>query len=78
MRYGCVAHHLMIAQPKARSLKAGDQFVVPLCFLHHTELHLSGDERAWWTSHGVDDPVFLALKFYAESPFGEARHGVLT
>lgn len=29
------AHHLTFVQPKARGLKTSDEFVVPLCYLHH-------------------------------------------
>ena len=41
------AHHLTFAQPRGLSLKVSDEFVVPLCALHHGELHRSGQERAW-------------------------------
>ena len=51
---GVVAHHLTIAQPKARGLKAGDQYAVPLCDKHHKELHGLGNERRWWAIQGVD------------------------
>lgn len=42
------AHHLTFAQPRARGLKVGDQWVVPLCPRHHDALHRAGDECAWW------------------------------
>ncbi len=49
-----VPHHLLYAQPKARGLKAGDNFTIPLC-QHlgldggcHTRLHAYGDEYAFW------------------------------
>lgn len=44
------AHHLTTAQPKARGLKAGDQWVVPLCVRHHDALHRRGNEWAWWSN----------------------------
>lgn len=51
------AHHLRFAQPRAMramSRKPGDQFTVPLCRLHHQELHGQGDERAWWEARRID------------------------
>lgn len=33
------AHHLTLSQPQAMSLKVGDQFTIPLCVFHHSELH---------------------------------------
>lgn len=61
------AHHLTIAQPKARGLKSGDQFAVPLCDFHHRQLHDRGDERAWWEQFGID-PMKLAEDFWNQSP----------
>jgi hypothetical protein len=48
------AHHLKFAQPTALGRKVSDEFTVPLCSLHHRELHRHGDERAWWTARGID------------------------
>jgi hypothetical protein len=50
-----VAHH-----PKALSLGAGvgqkadDKYAVPLCVLHHAELHDFGDEDVFWAIKGID------------------------
>jgi hypothetical protein len=41
------AHHLRFAQPRAMSLKVSDEFNVPLCNIHHDQLHRAGDERAF-------------------------------
>ena len=63
-------HHLTFVQPKARGLKAGDQWVVPLCLLHHTALHARGDERAWWAEGGrggAEVATNLAQSLWAES-----------
>ena len=38
------AHHLRFAQPKALGRKVSDEFTVPLCNLHHRELHTWGNE----------------------------------
>jgi hypothetical protein len=34
--------------------KVSDKFTVPVCRLHHRELHRRGDERAWWDAQGID------------------------
>jgi hypothetical protein len=43
-----------------------DEFTVPVCRLHHRELHLSGDEAAWWRSLNID-PLPVALKLWQQS-----------
>jgi hypothetical protein len=63
------AHHLTIAQPKARGLKASDACAVPLCHQHHDALHRRGDERAWWDAVGVD-PIALAESLWRETVTG--------
>jgi hypothetical protein len=51
------AHHLTFVQPRARGLKTSDEWVVPLCYLHHRELHDRGDEREWWEEKSVNPTV---------------------
>jgi hypothetical protein len=46
----CDAHHLKFAQPRALGRKVSDEFTVPLCRDHHRNLHLFGNEVAWWTN----------------------------
>lgn len=53
------AHHIRYAQPRALGKKVSDEWVVPLCSLHHRALHDVGDEREWWTTHKLD-PVEIA------------------
>jgi DNA recombination protein Rad52 len=48
------AHHLKFAQPTALGRKVSDEFTVPLCAVHHRELHSHGDERVWWAAHRID------------------------
>jgi hypothetical protein len=43
-----------------------DEFTVPLCAIHHTENHTTGDERNWWNSHGVD-PLPVARDLWSET-----------
>lgn len=76
-------HHLTHIQPKARGLKGGDQWTVPITMAEHTELHnfvkrrLLADtelkpasaEAEWWREMGVD-PVKHAIRLWAQS------HGV--
>jgi hypothetical protein len=61
------AHHLRFAQPRAMAMKVSDEFTVPLCNLHHDELHRTGDERAWWARHGIIEPLKFAARLWAAS-----------
>jgi hypothetical protein len=56
-------HHLTFTQPRALGRRVSDEFTVPLCRLHHRELHRSGDEVAWWRSLNID-PLPVALKLW--------------
>ena len=47
-------HHLRFTQLRALGRKVSDEWVVPLCNLHHRALHDAGDEEAWWHEHGID------------------------
>jgi DNA recombination protein Rad52 len=48
------AHHLRFAQPRALGSKVSDEWVVPLCNLHHRALHDVGNEEVWWRAHNID------------------------
>jgi hypothetical protein len=67
------AHHIKFAEQRAMGRKVGDRFTVPLCRLHHRELHRRGNERAWWERQGID-PLDLAAtlweKTHAVEPVG--------
>jgi hypothetical protein len=65
-------HHLRYAQPRALGRKASDEFVVPLCRMHHREVHRACDERAWWTAAGID-PLKVAHKLWKEARLNEGR-----
>jgi hypothetical protein len=42
--------------------KVSDEFTVPVCRLHHRDLHQQGDEAAWWTGLKIDPvPIAFAL-----------------
>jgi hypothetical protein len=51
-------------QPRALGRKASDEFVVPLCRIHHREVHRAGDERVWWKRAGID-PIDIARKLWS-------------
>jgi hypothetical protein len=59
-------HHLRFAQPRALSRKVSDEFLVPVCRLHHRELHRHGDEAAWWKGINID-PMQIALRLWHET-----------
>ena len=48
------AHHLRFAQLRALGAKVSDEWVVPLCNLHHRALHDCGAEETWWKAHDID------------------------
>jgi hypothetical protein len=65
-------HHLRFIQPRALGRKASDEFVVPLCRVHHREVHRAGDERAWW-KHTSIDPLKIARKLWKHTRVNEGR-----
>jgi hypothetical protein len=65
-RQPCEAHHIRYAQPRALGRRVSDEFTVPLCRVHHRELHQLGDERVWWSKFNID-PMPIALKYWQHS-----------
>jgi hypothetical protein len=62
------AHHLRFAQPRALGRKVSDEFTVPVCRVHHRELHRHGDEAAWWQKTKIDPlPIARRLWLHARS-----------
>ena len=51
------AHHLRFTQPRAMGLKVSDEFTVPLCRIHHRDVHSHVDEIAWWQKRAIDPLV---------------------
>jgi hypothetical protein len=43
-----------------------DEFTVPLCAIHHSENHTTGDERRWWQERELD-PLPVAHRLWQES-----------
>jgi hypothetical protein len=60
------AHHLRFAQHPALGRKVSDEFTVPLCRVHHREVHRCGDEAAWWRKSELD-PLATALGLWART-----------
>jgi len=73
------AHHLKFSQPSALSRKVSDAFTVPLCALHHRDLHTTGNEMAWWEKKKIN-PLPVANDLWnmshgrEETPDGQAIH----
>ena len=57
------AHHVRFAQPRALGRKVSDEFTVPLCRIHHREVHRFGDEAAWWRKAKLD-PLSVATTLW--------------
>ena len=56
------AHHIRFAEQRAMGRKVSDKFTVPICRLHHRELHRRGDERAWWGKQRINPlPIATGL-----------------
>jgi recombination DNA repair RAD52 pathway protein len=60
------AHHIRYAQAKGIALKVSDEFTVPLCAIHHSENHATGDERRWWQERKID-PLTVAAELWGKS-----------
>jgi hypothetical protein len=63
------AHHIRFAQPRALGRKVSDEYTVPVCRLHHRELHAYGDEASWWAAVSID-PLPIALELWQRSRAG--------
>ena len=65
-------HHLTCSpEPKARGLTAGDNWLVPLCRIHHSaaypnSVHSTGRELEWWHKMGIN-PIALAERLWNET-----------
>jgi hypothetical protein len=65
------AHHLRFLQPRALGRKVSDEYTVPLCRIHHRQLHQTGDEVGWWDRLKIS-PVEVARRLWQESQSGFA------
>jgi hypothetical protein len=64
-------HHLRFMRPRALGWKVSDEFVAPLCRIHHRAVHRVGDERGWWKQVGID-PIKIARKLWRNSRLNES------
>jgi len=60
------AHHLRFAQRRGLSQKVSDEYVVPLCALHHGDLHQSSSEQGWWKRQKID-PIAISAELWTKS-----------
>ena len=67
-RHPSDAHHLKFAQQRAMGRKVSDEYTVPLCRVHHRELHRRGDERIWWQQLNID-PLQAAQRLWQQTQF---------
>jgi hypothetical protein len=51
-------------------MKVSDEYTVPLCSVHHDELHRVGNEKTWWANHGIE-PLKVADELWAFTLRGE-------
>jgi hypothetical protein len=71
-------HHLRFAQSGALGRKVSDEFTVPLCRLHHREIHRCGDETSWWRNNRMD-PLASACTLWLEThPLSRASATTVT
>jgi hypothetical protein len=47
-----------------------DEYTVPVCRLHHRDLHSYGDEASWWAAVNID-PLPIALELWRRSRHAE-------
>jgi hypothetical protein len=59
-------HHIKFAQQRTMARKVSDRFTVPICRLHHRQLHRRGNEHAWWQKQGID-PLSAAAALWART-----------
>jgi hypothetical protein len=66
-------HHLGFMQPRALGRKVSDEYVVPLCRIHHRAVHRVTDEQVWWTQQGID-PVVVARNLWSDTRLDRDAH----
>jgi len=60
------AHHIQFGQPRALARKVSDEFTVPLCRVHHRDLHRFSDEKRWWEAAKIE-PMEIAQRLWRET-----------
>src|SRR5262249_46171701 len=59
-------HHLTFTQPRALGHRVSDEFTVPVCRVHHRELHRFREEVGWWQKLNID-PLPVALRLWQQT-----------
>src|SRR5258706_13125301 len=72
------AHHLTFAQSRGLSMKVSDEYTVPLCVLHHDDVHRNGPEPAWWGKRGMDPKPIAATLWLTSRSVAETRPSAAT
>jgi hypothetical protein len=67
------AHHVRFAQQRAMGRKVSDEYTVPLCRVHHRDVHRRGDERIWWQQLNID-PLQAAQRLWQQTQFDALTH----
>jgi hypothetical protein len=67
------AHHVRFAQQRAMGRKVSDEYTVPLCRVHHRDVHRRGDERIWWQQLNID-PLQAAQRLWQQTQFDAPTH----
>jgi hypothetical protein len=60
------AHHIRFGQPRALGRKVSDEFTVPLCRVHHRDLHRRSDEKTWWEAANIE-PMEIAERLWSKT-----------
>jgi hypothetical protein len=68
------AHHVQFGQPRALGRKVSDEFTVPLCRVHHRDLHRGSDEKKWWEAAKIE-PMEVARRLWRETRDKMGWHG---
>jgi len=64
---------MRFAQSRGLGLKVSDEFTVPLCAIHHNQIHTTGKEQEWWQQQNID-PLKVARALWQESPDRLTHH----
>src|SRR5262249_29168484 len=59
-------HHIKFAEQRTMGRRVSDRFTVPICRLHHRELHRRGNERVWWRRQEID-PLAIAATLWGKT-----------
>ena len=52
--------------PRGLSLKVSDEFTVPLCAIHHNQIHTTLKEQDWWQERKID-PLKIVGELWRQS-----------